>query len=577
MKKLILLVITLSMLCTTVFDVYADNEIIVTLDGAKIGFDAQPVIKDDRVLVPMRAIFEKMGAKIDWFDEKQQASAIKGNTRIDFVIGASSMTRVEYSANPDDPEAQYFVDGLYTKDTAIELDVPIQIIEDRTYIPLRAISESFDYTVIWDDLFRTVSVQSPVPTDRNEIIAMLLKYNIITEDDIDKDLYITNLEALKAIRQVQDGSVYKSDLRNWYYGDTFAPLDYLDDETKELLLSISNGRGVINTEEILNTDINANLTEYQALVYLTRMIGSTYGCTDIPDELSFTEVSQTYDSAAEKGLIDTTDMANADNAITRADFYTLLAKAIYTPYMSGGAAGVYQNRYIENLVRSAERVTTIPVEKEVVKIDVDTEFDDDMSLHWTVPEGYKNSGTDVSYITGEGEVRYYSGRSVARDSIDDDEIIKIIAHNGWNIPKAIRCGYSDDNSKVYFDIDLSDIKVIMENYIIEPGTYTPYEKKWVPRYISLADGYSFKKGAYYMLISYEHAYRLPKYNRTDRMIIKSEEDTDIFSNENQDTFKGGPIGFSDMHIREIIIEGSAEHGFEIHVSEESKEIFKIKE
>lgn len=580
MKKLMLIVIMLSILCTMMLAVNADSEIIVTIDGEMVEFDTPPIIENDRVLVPMRNICEKMGAEVYWLDEQKQASAVKENTEVNFFIDSSSMIKADYSVNSNDSEVHYFVDGMYKKDTSIELDVPAQMIEDKTYVPLRAISEAFGYTVIWNDLFwPNVSIQSSIPTNYDEIIALLLNYDIISEDDIDKDLYITNLEALKAIRQVMGGGIYESDLRDWYIGDTLAPLDYLDNEMKELLLSISGRRGIIKTEEILNTDIYSYLNEYQALVYLTRMIGNTYGCTDYPAELDFTEASQTYNIAAEKGLIDTADMTNADNAITRKDFYALLTKAIYTPFMSGGYV-TYEYRYIENLKKRAEHIVSdIPKleEKEVKKININAEFGDDMSLHWTVPEKYRNSGTQISYITAEGEIQGFSYRLFTRDNVDADEIIKMISYNDWNVPKAIRCEYFNDNDKVYFDIDLSNIEFIRENYTIEPGIYTPFERQWVPKYITLAKGYSFKKGAYYMLISYTHDYRLPEYNNTYRMIIKSEDDTSIFSNAKHDMFKCGGIDFDDMHIREITIDGSAKNGFKIHVSEESKEAFEINE
>ncbi len=576
MKKL-MLIITLSILCSSAFTVSADNDITITIDNEKVDCDIKPIMANDRVLVPMRDIFEKLEAKVYWLDEEKQALASKGQTDVKFTIGSSSMTKTDYSIQKD-TETNYFVDGIYKKNTVIELDVPTQIIENKTFIPLRAISEAFGYTVIWDDMFRTVSVQSPMPTDQNEIIAILLKYNIISEDDIDKDLYITNLEALQAIRRIITGSTHKADLKNWYYGDMLEPLDYLDDDTKELLLSISDNRDILKTEEILNTDIHANLKEYQALVYLTRMIGNTYGCTDYPDELNFTEQSQTYSRAVEKGLINTADMTNADKTITRNDFYALLVKAAYTPFISGGSAGAHERRYIDILKRYTEHIvsaTPKPEEKELKKINIHTEFDDDMSLHWIMPDEYKNSTTHVSYITSENEIKSFVMSLHTCDKFDTDEIIKMISYNDWNIPKAIRCEYSNDNGRIFFDIDLSNIELIRENYTIEPGIYTPFERQWVPQYITLANNYSFKKGAYYMLISYNHDYRLPKYNHTSQMIIKSEENTAIFSNANHDTFKCGGIDFDDMHIREIIIESNLNKNFKIHVSEESNKIFEI--
>ena len=47
---------------------------------------------------------------------------------------------------------------------------------------------------------------------------------------------------------------------------------------------------------------------------------------------------------------------------------------------------------------------------------------------------------------------------------------------------------------------------------ISPGIYTRFKKQWLPESISLAEGQLFKKGAYYLLTSYDHTYRNSKYN-----------------------------------------------------------------
>lgn len=51
-------------------------------------------------------------------------------------------------------------DYIYIADT-IELDVPAQIVNDRTLVPLRVISEAFDYDVQWDGDTKTVTITSP--------------------------------------------------------------------------------------------------------------------------------------------------------------------------------------------------------------------------------------------------------------------------------------------------------------------------------------------------------------------------------------------------------------------------------
>ncbi|MCD8390661.1 MAG: copper amine oxidase N-terminal domain-containing protein, partial [Firmicutes bacterium] len=50
---------------------YAE-EITVEIDGAELLCEPPPINTDDRVLVPMRAIFEALGADVEWDGERQR-------------------------------------------------------------------------------------------------------------------------------------------------------------------------------------------------------------------------------------------------------------------------------------------------------------------------------------------------------------------------------------------------------------------------------------------------------------------------------------------------------------------------
>lgn len=107
------------------------DEITVYIDGEKVDFDVKPILyNDSRTMVPLRAIFEKLGAAVTWDDETQTAMAVKGNTFICCQINNTLMP---------------------TSNGNVTLDVPAMLINDRTLVPLRAISESFKYKVDWID------------------------------------------------------------------------------------------------------------------------------------------------------------------------------------------------------------------------------------------------------------------------------------------------------------------------------------------------------------------------------------------------------------------------------------------
>lgn len=101
----------------------------VMVNGEKVMFDVLPTATDGRVLVPLRAIFESLGATIDWNGETQTITAKKGERKVILKLGSNVMT----------------VDGVEKT-----LDVPAQSVDGRTLVPVRAISEAFGCDVQWN-------------------------------------------------------------------------------------------------------------------------------------------------------------------------------------------------------------------------------------------------------------------------------------------------------------------------------------------------------------------------------------------------------------------------------------------
>lgn len=144
MKKVIsaLLIIIMTM-STIVMPAMAKDNITVEIDGREIIFDVQPQIINDRTMVPLRAIFEALGASVEWNQEKQMVTSVRHDKRITLVINESSM----------------LVNGK-----SVELDTPACIIDERTLVPVRAISEAFDLHVEWDGATKTVLISSELYT-----------------------------------------------------------------------------------------------------------------------------------------------------------------------------------------------------------------------------------------------------------------------------------------------------------------------------------------------------------------------------------------------------------------------------
>lgn len=128
---------------------FADGEmpITVVVDGSQIQFDVEPVIEEGRTLVPMRFIFEALGAEVTWQEETRTATATSGERAIVITVDDSNMLK----------------DG-----ETVVLDVPARLIDGRTLVPVRAVSEGMGARVVWNEGTRRIDITSalvvPEPT-----------------------------------------------------------------------------------------------------------------------------------------------------------------------------------------------------------------------------------------------------------------------------------------------------------------------------------------------------------------------------------------------------------------------------
>jgi len=109
----------------------------VYLNDLELFFDVEPMIADNRTLVPLRKIFEKFGAAVTWIEVESKVRAVRNDVAIELVIN-------EYTA--------------LINSEAVALDVPAMIHDGRTFVPLRFIAESLDCYVYWDEALRRVII-----------------------------------------------------------------------------------------------------------------------------------------------------------------------------------------------------------------------------------------------------------------------------------------------------------------------------------------------------------------------------------------------------------------------------------
>lgn|GEM_PF-3452007 len=123
----------------TAVDVHAGN-LRIRISGEFVYIPAdeqQPVIIGNRTLVPLRAVMEALGFTVGWDEQTQTASLVKQGHIVYVQIGSSDI----------------IVDGY-----AAPTDVPAQIINSRTMIPVRAVSEATGFEVRWDDTSLIVDI-----------------------------------------------------------------------------------------------------------------------------------------------------------------------------------------------------------------------------------------------------------------------------------------------------------------------------------------------------------------------------------------------------------------------------------
>lgn len=109
----------------------------VEFNNELLAFAEPPVLEEEYTLVPMRFLFEEMEAEVDWEDSTLTASVKKDNREVSFVIN-SKQAKV----------------GNEVK----TMDIPARLINGKTMIPLRFLSEELGYKVEWDDSTRTATI-----------------------------------------------------------------------------------------------------------------------------------------------------------------------------------------------------------------------------------------------------------------------------------------------------------------------------------------------------------------------------------------------------------------------------------
>lgn len=109
----------------------------VKVKGKEIKFDVPPVIKEGRTLIPVRAIMNGLGADVKWDEAAKTVTVTKGDVTIVITLDSNKIS----------------VNGVEQA-----IDVPAQLISNRTFVPVRFVAQALKLNVAWDGETETVEI-----------------------------------------------------------------------------------------------------------------------------------------------------------------------------------------------------------------------------------------------------------------------------------------------------------------------------------------------------------------------------------------------------------------------------------
>lgn|GEM_PF-1380762 len=144
---------------STSLAVQNQSHINVTYNGTPILFpDQKPLLKNNRTLVPIRPIAERLGFSVNWNSEKQTVFIVKGNQSVELVVNHPVAKR---------------------NNQAFRLEAPAQIMNGRTMVPVRFIAEALNYQVDWTKTDQTVKIADRIVFGQLEDI-------VVYKDEVQK-------------------------------------------------------------------------------------------------------------------------------------------------------------------------------------------------------------------------------------------------------------------------------------------------------------------------------------------------------------------------------------------------------
>lgn len=139
----------------------------VVLNKKEMKFDVPPVIKEGRTLIPVRAIMNGFGATVTWDEVSKAVYVEKGDVKITIVVGSPI---------------------VYVNDKPVTLDVSAQIINSRTFVPLRFLSEALGKKVDYDEKTGDITIEEGQEEAENDLDEAELNENDLDEGELNEEV-----------------------------------------------------------------------------------------------------------------------------------------------------------------------------------------------------------------------------------------------------------------------------------------------------------------------------------------------------------------------------------------------------
>ncbi|MGI6318212.1 MAG: hypothetical protein GX263_06795 [Firmicutes bacterium] len=227
----------------------------IRICGKELKSDLPPVIKEGRTLIPVRAVIMGLGAEIAWDKEKGLVTVTKGNITVEFYID----------------DVVFYINGKKH-----ELDIPAQLINNRTFVPLRYLAEALGKRVKYDDDNDVITIGDDV-LKKFEVGGMdVLELDGIEVDAYDDDGAVLKVSKFEDFEGIEIETQDKENISFSVYLNGFDDDDEIDeDELDEL--SLENGDVIFVRAEVSEKeDGNETVTTYYYKVTLVGLPSAAF-------------------------------------------------------------------------------------------------------------------------------------------------------------------------------------------------------------------------------------------------------------------------------------------------------------